>query len=247
MLRGYKEHSENNKNPHCLFKIGGFQRFSLIDYPGKISCIVFTQGCNFRCPYCYNIELVLPERFGETIPEEDILQFLNLRIGKLEGVVITGGEPTIHTGLKDFILKVKKLPFSVKLDTNGSMPEVIEELLKDGLIDYVAMDVKAPPHKYMEVVRAKVDIKAIHKSINLIMSSGVDYEFRTTVVKQQLTKEDIIKIAEIIEGAKRYYLQKFLPGKTLDPTFSNKTTYSDEEFGEILSSIRSKFTECGVR
>ncbi|GBC88919.1 Pyruvate formate-lyase 1-activating enzyme [bacterium HR13] len=247
MMRDYEERSVKGRTPHCLFKIGGFQRFTLIDYPGKVSCIVFTQGCNFRCPYCYNVELVLPEYFGKTIPEEEILSFLEQRVGKLEGVVITGGEPTIHAGLKDFIEKVKKLSFSVKLDTNGSMPEVIEELIKDRLVDYIAMDIKAPPDKYEEVVRAKVNIKAINRSINLIMNSGVDYEFRTTVVKDQLSKDDILKIAEWIKGAKRYYLQKFLPGKTLDPDFSSKTTYSDEEFAEILSFIKDNFSECALR
>ncbi|MGB9874425.1 MAG: anaerobic ribonucleoside-triphosphate reductase activating protein, partial [Hydrogenobacter sp.] len=223
------------------------QKFTLIDYPGKLACIVFTQGCNFRCPYCYNPDLVLPERFKETLGEEEVLSFLEKRVGLLEGVVITGGEPTINVGLKDFIKKVKDLSFLVKLDTNGSMPQVLEELIKEGLVDYIAMDIKAPPEKYADVVGARVNLKDIDRSVRLIMSSGVDYEFRTTVVKDQLSVQDIVSIAEWIRSAKRYYLQKFLPGKTLDPTFTHKNTYSDEELRSILSLIKDNFLECAVR
>ncbi len=194
-----------------MFRIGALQRFTLLDYPGKIACIVFAQGCNFRCPYCYNAKLVLPKYFKESLDAEEVYQFLSSRVGLLEGVVITGGEPTIHDGLEAFVMKLKEMGFSVKLDTNGSKPNVIESLLNKNLLDYIAMDVKAPLEKYQGVVRAKVDVKDIQKSIRLIMESGVDYEFRTTAVKELLSPEDLLEIGKLIKSAKRYYIQKFLP------------------------------------
>ncbi len=244
---GYKEHFQK-EDPYCLFKIGGLQRFTLIDYPGKVACIVFTQGCNFRCPYCYNVELVLPERYGVLIPQEEVFSFLMERIGKLDGVVITGGEPTLQKkGLEGFVERVKALGFSVKLDTNGAFPDVVKSLLDKGLVDYIAMDVKAPLKKYDQVVRAKVDTKRIEESIGLIMDSGVDYEFRTTVVKNQLSRDDLIQIGILVKGAKRYYLQRFIPGKTLDPEFTNKTTYTEREFEDIAKELKKYVKECYVR
>ncbi|MEZ0337931.1 MAG: anaerobic ribonucleoside-triphosphate reductase activating protein [Aquificaceae bacterium] len=234
-------------NPICMFRIGGFQKFTLIDYPAKVACIVFTQGCNFRCRYCYNVELVLPEKYGPLIEVEEVLTFLESRRGMLEGVVITGGEPTIQKGLEKFIERVKALGYSVKLDTNGSKPQVIKELIDKGLVDYIAMDVKAPLYKYEEVCGVKVDTERILESIELIKSSSVDYEFRTTVVREQLTPEDIRAIGELIRGSKRYYLQKFIPGKTLDPEFSSKSTYSKEEFERIKDSIKGYVKEIGIR
>ncbi|MCS6958086.1 MAG: anaerobic ribonucleoside-triphosphate reductase activating protein [Aquificaceae bacterium] len=236
-----------NQHPLCRFKIGGFQKFTLIDFPGKPACIVFTQGCNFRCGYCYNVELVLPERFGDLVPHEKVLDFLRDRVGLLEGVVITGGEPTIQQGIVEFTSLVKEMGYKIKLDTNGSKPDVLEGLIEDGLVDYIAMDVKAPLHKYNEVCGVNVNLNDILRSISAIMSSGIDYEFRTTVVREQLSKEDIILIAEIIKGSKRYYLQRFIPGKTLDPSFSNKSTYSEDEFSSMVQEIRNYFQECGFR
>ncbi|RMH81331.1 MAG: anaerobic ribonucleoside-triphosphate reductase activating protein [Acidobacteria bacterium] len=236
-----------SKHPLCRLKVGGLQSLSLIDYPGKPACVIFTQGCNFRCGYCYNVELVLPEKFGELIPVHEILRFLERRVGLIEGVVITGGEPTIQVGLDSFISEVKKMGYLVKLDTNGSMSKVLKRLIDEGAVDYVAMDIKAPLVKYDEVVGVKVDKPSLLESIRLIMTSGVEYEFRTTVVKEQLSKEDILQIVELIKGAKKYYLQKFIPGKTLDPNFSNRSTYSDEEFKQILSSIKDYFVQCSLR
>lgn len=235
------------EQPLCHFKVGGLQKFTLIDYPGKPACIIFTQGCNFRCGYCYNVELVLPERFEKPIPLKYIIAFLEERVSFLEGVVITGGEPTIQKGLYDFVKTLKDMGYAVKLDTNGSMPHVIEELLKNNLLDYIAMDVKAPVEKYNHVIGVKFDVSKVLESIELIMSSGVDYEFRTTVVKEQLSIEDILSIAELIKNAKRYFLQRFISAKTLDPSFSLKSTYTDEEFNQIIESIKPYFSECGVR
>ncbi len=228
--------------------IGGIQKFSLIDYPGKVSCIVFTQGCNFRCPYCYNRSLVLPEYYGETIPEEDFFSFLSKRRGLLDGVVITGGEPTVHEDLDFFIGKIKGMGFLVKLDTNGSRPEILKRLFEKDLIDYIAMDVKAPIRKYEEVVRVDFYVGNVVRSIHLIMNSGVDYEFRTTVVREQLSEEDILDIGKLIEGAKRYVLQKFIITDTLlDPSFKECTTYSEEELERIAGRLKKYVKEVLVR
>ena len=161
-------------------KIGYVQRFSLIDYPGKICAIVFTQGCNFRCPYCHNPELVIPEQYGECIPEDVFFPFLENRREKLDAVSITGGEPTIQPGIVDFIRSIKELGFLIKVDTNGSFPDVIEELLRLNLLDYIAMDIKAPLRKYRNVTASAVDTRNILASIDLIKNSGIEHEFRTT-------------------------------------------------------------------
>ena len=227
--------------------IGGFQKFSLIDYPGKLCAIIFTQGCNYRCPYCHNPELVKPELFEEPIPEEEIFSFLKSRKGKLEAVEITGGEPTLQKDLLEFVKKIKDMGFLMKLDSNGTHPEIIEEAIKLNLVDYLAMDIKAPLEKYEKVVRANTDIKKIEENIDLIMNSGLNYEFRTTVVKSLLSKEDIIEIGKIIKGAKNYYLQKFVPSKTLDPSFAKAETYSDSEFKDFKKNLENYVDNCLIR
>lgn len=210
--------------------IGSMQRFSLIDYPGKICAIVFTQGCNFRCPYCHNPELVNPEEFGESIAHDEIFSFLKKRMGKIDAVSITGGEPMLQKDLVQFIRKVKNLGYLVKIDTNGSVPEVLEELIGQRLLDWIAMDVKAPLDKYKKITRTSVNTGSIEKSIRLVMNSGIDYEFRTTVVKSLLNEDDIEKIGMLIKGADRYVLQKFVPSKTLNPKFMDKETFAETEF-----------------
>ncbi|RLC89206.1 MAG: anaerobic ribonucleoside-triphosphate reductase activating protein [Chloroflexi bacterium] len=227
--------------------IGGFQKFSLIDYPGKICAIVFTRGCNFRCPYCHNPELVNSELFLSPISEEEIFSFLEERKGKLDAVEITGGEPTLQPDLIEFLGKIKDMGFLVKLDSNGTNPDVIEEVIKNKLVDYLAMDVKAPLEKYKEITYVDVDTHKIRSNIKLIMNSGIDYEFRTTIVKSLLSKEDIIKIGELIKGANLYILQKFVPSKTLNPDFVNETTYSDEEFTEMKNKMEKYVKRCIVR
>lgn len=217
--------------------IGGLQRFSLIDYPGKISAVIFTKGCNFRCPYCHNPELV--EFNKENLIEENfVLSFLRERRGKLDGVVLTGGEPTLQSDIVEFIKEIKSLGFFIKLDTNGSYPKVIEELLNENLLDYIAMDIKADLERYNEVTHSSADIEKIKKSIDIIMKSDIDYEFRTTIVKSQLSKNDILKIGELIRSAKTYVLQGFKPSKTLDPSFLKETSYAKEELEEMASSLR---------
>jgi pyruvate formate lyase activating enzyme len=228
--------------------IGGFQRFSLIDYPGKICAIVFTQGCNFRCPYCHNPELVDPKLFSHPIPEADIFAFLETRRGKLDAVVITGGEPTLQPDLIDFISKTKALNFLVKLDTNGSSPGILRELIELNIVDYLAMDVKAPLERYQEITNSKVDQAKIKASIELIRHSGLDYEFRTTVVKSQLGKNDILAIGKLIRGSKRYIMQKFVPETVLDQKFLDGVmSYTDEDLVCLRDEVKSYVSECVVR
>lgn len=220
-------------------QIGGLQKTSLLDFPEKISAIVFTQGCNFRCGYCHNPELIVMKN-TDNYTTDGVLEFLKTRRGKLDGVVITGGEPCLQNGLIEFIENVKDEGFLVKLDSNGMMPDVLARALP--LVDYVAMDIKAPLAKYPDIVRVKVDTNKIRKSISMIMQSGVDYEFRTTVVKSQLSYSDFEEIGQLIKGAKRYYLQKFVPSKTLDEKMMSETTYSSEEF-EKIKEILAKYVD----
>ncbi|HLA75571.1 MAG TPA: anaerobic ribonucleoside-triphosphate reductase activating protein [Gammaproteobacteria bacterium] len=227
--------------------IGGLQKFSLIDYPDQISAIVFTRGCDFRCGYCYNAELVLPERYASLIPEQEIMEFLKTRRGKLDAVVITGGEPTVQPDLLEFILKVKALGFLVKLDTNGINPRLLEKIIEHKAVDYIAMDIKAPLEKYQKIINVEIDINNIMQSIRLIMHFGIDYEFRTTIVKSQLGKDDIVDIAKLIQGARLYALQKFVPDKVLDVKFLGKTTYSDAEFEDFKNVVRPFVAQCLVR
>lgn len=220
-------------------QIGGLQRTSLLDFPDKISAIIFTQGCNFRCGYCHNPELIVLKN-SDNYTTEGVLEFLNTRRGKLDGIVITGGEPCLQKDLIDFIKKVKAEGFLVKLDSNGTMPDVLE--LAIPFVDYIAMDIKAPLEKYSDIVKVKIDTEKIKRSVSLIMNSGVDYEFRTTVVKSQLSFSDFEKIGQLIQGAKRYYLQKFVPSKTLDEKMMSETTYSTEDF-EKIKEILTKYVE----
>jgi pyruvate formate lyase activating enzyme len=227
--------------------IGGLQKFSLIDYPEKICAIVFTQGCNFRCDYCHNPELSDCKNFREIIPEKDIIDFLEKRKGKLDAVTVTGGEPTLQPDLVDFLRKIKKMGFLVKLDSNGSNPDILKRVIDKKLVDYIAMDVKAPLKKYKDIANFSVDPKRIKKSIEIIKKSGVDYEFRTTIVKSQISMDDFFEIGELVKGAKLYVLQKFIPTKLLNPEFINENSYSDEEFKEIKKIMESFVKKCTLR
>jgi pyruvate formate lyase activating enzyme len=228
-------------------KIGGFQKVSLIDYPGRISAVVFTQGCNFRCPFCHNPELVDPERFEDLIPEAEILSFLQRRRGRLDAVVITGGEPTMQPELVPFIIRLRAMGFQVKLDTNGALPDPIGEMLDRKLLDYVAMDLKAPLERYGEVTKTMTDQQRIQRSISLIMGSGVDYEFRTTAVKSLLSPADIELIGRLIPGAKRFVLQKFVPTKTLDRNYLGESSYTDGELKAIVEKLGSMVEKAAQR
>lgn len=227
--------------------ICGFQKFSLLDYPGKISAIIFTGGCNFRCPYCHNPELVHLKNFKEVISEKDFFDFLKSRQGQLDAVVITGGEPTLQKDLADFIKKIKKLGFLVKLDTNGSRPEMLEKIFRQNLADYVAMDVKAPFEKYKNIAGSAVNTGDIKKSIKLIINWNKEYEFRTTIVKSLLSADDILQIGKEIMGAKKYVLQKFIASKTLDPKYLSATAYSDAEFKKMRKAAKKYVKKCEIR
>jgi pyruvate formate lyase activating enzyme len=221
-------------------KIGGLQKFSLIDYPGRISAIVFTQGCNFRCPYCHNPELVDPAQYGPILSEEEVISFLEKRRGKLDAVTLTGGEPTLQPDLDRFLEVIKGMGYLTKIDTNGSNPDVLESLIHGRLVDYLAMDVKGPLQKYGQIAGTKVQTQKIRKSIALITASGIEHEFRTTVVRSQIVNEDLIAIAGLLKKGQLHVLQTFVPVKTLCPEFLAETSYSPEEFSAVQKYLTGK-------
>jgi len=230
-------------------EIGGLQKVTLIDYPGRIAATVFLCGCNFKCPWCYSSELVLPEKIKKQpkISEREFFKYLKDRKKLLDGLVLCGGEPTINKKLPSFIKKIKKMGFLIKLDTNGSDPKILKKLIDEKLIDYVAMDLKGPKERYSEFSGRKVDVKKIQKSIDILKENKVDYEFRSTIVPSLHTKEDVIEMAKWIRGAKRYYLQNFRPEKTIDPKFEKIKTYPQEYLLEIQKAISPFFEVCQVR
>ena len=191
--------------------ICGFEKFSLVDYDNYVTCTVFTKGCNFVCPFCHNSSLVIADKFAENIPEDVVFSYLTKRKGMVDAVCITGGEPTLQPDLKDFIKKIKAMGFRVKLDSNGTKPELLAELINENLVDYIAMDIKNSVEKYAQTVGlTSLDLNPIMKSIDILKNSKIDYEFRTTLIKEYHTKQDIEKIAELIKGAKNYAFQKFV-------------------------------------
>ena len=225
-------------------RIGGFQKLSLLDYPGKLSAIIFTLGCNFRCPFCYVPHLVLPEMMKKIkeIPVEYVLAYLKKRKRFLDAVVVSGGEATMHSDLPDLLKQIKSMGYLVALETNGSNNRMLRQLISDGLVDYVEMDLKAPLefNKYNKAVGGvltKEAFKNIRESVEMLLTSSIDYEFRTTLVKELHTKEDILEICRSIEGAKRYYLQNFrrtglyVGGEELTP-------FNEKEIKEILEAGR---------
>lgn len=192
------------------FRIFGFQKLTLLDYPGKMACTLFAGGCNFKCPFCHNSDLVfLPENMVE-IDQEDILNFLEKRKNILEGVCVTGGEPLLQNGLRDFLRKIKDMGYLVKLDTNGSFPDQLKDLVEEGLVDYVAVDIKNAPKKYNKTIGLEgYRLDSIKSTVQYLLEDHVDYEFRTTIIKEFHTENDMKLIGEWIKGAKRYYLQNF--------------------------------------
>jgi len=189
-------------------KIGGLQKFSLLDYPGELSAIIFTQGCNFRCPYCHNPELVDPVRYSPLLDTEWVLRFLYKRHKKLSAVVITGGEPTLQEDLIPFLKLIKATRYKIKLDTNGSHPDVLQEIGNLGLVDYWAMDIKAPIKLYKVITRADLESGIIEKSMDIIRQSGIDYEFRTTYFDLLLTSSDLASMQELLKPGDRFIIQQ---------------------------------------
>jgi len=232
--------------------IAGLQKTTLIDYSGKIACVVFLAVCNFRCPWCYSSELVLPVKIAKQprISEQEFFDFLRQRQGKLEGVVICGGEPTVHKELPRFIEKIKQLGYFVKLDTNGSNPQMLKDLAQARLIDYVAMDIKAAPANkiYSSILGEGVKFTDIQESVEFLKKSNIDFEFRTTAVPGIHLKEDFVEIAEWIGGKNvKYYLQNFRAEKTIDPEFEKTRPFEKKFLVEIAKEISPHFKECKAR
>ncbi|MFP4402790.1 MAG: anaerobic ribonucleoside-triphosphate reductase activating protein [Nanoarchaeota archaeon] len=231
-----------------MLPIKGIQKTSLIDYPPYTSCVIFIGGCNFRCGYCHNFNLVLKYKEIKTIDEKEIIDYLISKKKWIDAVVITGGEPTLYPELIDFFREIKKLNLKIKLDTNGSNPKLLWDMLDEKLIDYIAMDIKGPMNSYEKITITTVDIEKIKKSISLIKNSNIDYEFRTTVIPKLLTKEDLITISKELKGAKRYVMQQFCnKGSVLDLSFMNEKIYTKKELEEIEELIRPNFDEIIIR
>ena len=229
-----------------MVEIKGIEKFSSRDFPGHISSTVFLGGCTFRCPYCHNADLVLRPESIQTMPVDIFLSYLDGRKGWLEAVCLSGGEPLLHEDIEDIIRVVRERGLLVKLDTNGSFPERLEGLLTAGLLDWVAMDVKAPLERYREVTRSNVDVESIVRSADVLRNSGVRYTFRTTVVPGLVGKEDVVKIGEWLNGAANYFIQQFVPQTTIDPAFLEVKPFSRSELEDIVAAARPYFRDVRI-
>ena len=218
--------------------ISGLQKMTLLDYPGFVACTVFTAGCNFRCPFCHNASLALPERRAERIPTDEVLAFLGKRAGLLDGMVLSGGEPLLQEDAEDFLKEVRSLGYRIKLDTNGSFPEKLEALAEQGLLDYVAMDSKAAPALYGQAAGLHgADFDAVGRSIRFLLKGSVPYEFRTTVVRGLHTEENLLELADYIRGADAYYLQQYRDsGDILRP--EGLSAFSDDEMRALEERLK---------
>ena len=231
--------------------IRGLQKLTLLDYPGKVACTVFTDGCNFACPFCHNASLVHrpdtpPNHAAPAISQAEVLAFLAKRKGILDGVCITGGEPLLQAGLGAFLQEVKAMGFAVKLDTNGSLPTRLKELVGAGLVDYVAMDIKNSPERYAETIGRRIyDLSAVRESVDFLRSLPDRYEFRTTVVSEFHTEADIAAIADWLAGSERYFLQSFRDsGDILSPGLH---AHTPETLHTFLSVVRAKIPNASLR
>lgn len=226
--------------------IQGLQKLTLLDYPGKVACTIFTAGCNFCCPFCHNASLVTHIDTENDIPVEEVLAFLKKRQGFLEGVCVSGGEPLLQPDIEAFIKKIKALGYEVKLDTNGSNVELLKKLAEQKLIDYVAMDIKNTPEKYGETIGiADYQLDLVMQSVEFLKSDVVEYEFRTTVVRQFHKREDFAKIGQWLKGAKRYYLQSFVDsGDVIAPGMS---AYTKEILTQALESVKEYIPDAELR
>jgi len=219
-------------------RIGGLQKLTLVDFPGKVAATVFVQGCNFRCCFCHNAPLVLPQLFQEPLSPDEVFNYLNTRRGKLGGVVISGGEPTLQQDLADFIVRVKEMGFAVKLDTNGSRPDVLRSLIGSNLLDYIAMDIKTSLPKYVKLAGLDCDPTKIKESIDIIIKSGIPYQFRTTLIKEFCSADDLSDIRFLIGKANHYVLQPFVSsGKMVNPQLDYQDQYTDEQ----VQALKAKY------
>jgi len=231
-----------------MVQIGGMQKVSMIDYPGRLSAVIFLNGCNFHCPYCHNPELASGAAM-ELIAEEEVLSYLGARRDFLDGIVISGGEPTLQPALPDFCRRLKACGYAVKLDTNGSFPKMLQALIRDGLIDFIAMDVKTDPDHYAPALCALDPAADIKASIELIMRSGLPHEFRTTCFRPLVSARTMERIATFIKGAKAYAIQKFYAKKTLDPDAGSKRDhfFDDNELWHLKAIADPMIEYCFVR
>lgn len=231
-----------------MLNIAGFEKISLIDYPGKLSAIVFTYGCNLRCEYCHNPELVVePLKEELLLDEEKILKYLESRSGKLDAVVITGGEPLLYyQDLRSFIRKIKKLGYLVKLDTNGLLPNRLQSFIKSALIDYISMDIKYSADGYEQYTGSDT-LKKIKQSIKLIMGSGLEHEFRTTYVKGIHNTDSSKGIGELINGANLYFIQNFRPGKTINSSLSAQNSFTEKELRKLKKNVKPYVKNVEIR
>ncbi|NYZ75611.1 anaerobic ribonucleoside-triphosphate reductase activating protein [Candidatus Micrarchaeota archaeon] len=228
-------------------EFGGIQKTSLIDYPAKIAVVLFTKGCNYACSYCHNPHLAAPDEKTPTVTEEEALEALRKRRKYADALVVTGGEPTLQKDLPAFLRKARGLGYLIKLDTNGSNPLFLSQLLKEGLLDYVALDLKAAPEDYPLLTKSKTDAESVRKSAEAIKKSGVDYEFRTTVVPGLHEARKIKSMSEWVDGGKRLFLQRFRPGYCLDPKWNNKNEPTDAEMKAALEAAKPFFKEAKIR
>lgn len=227
-------------------RILGFQKTTLLDYPHKLASTIFLGGCNFRCPFCHNALLVTEQTQVPQLSEDNILNYLQKRVGILEGVCITGGEPTLSPGVVSLIKKIKSLGYSIKLDTNGTNPDLIAQLIQDRTIDYIAMDIKNAPDKYSLTAGANVCLPDIQKTIDLLLHGSLPYEFRTTVVRELHTREDFIRIGQWIHGASQYYLQNFIASDHLICP-NQFTSYEKAELNEFCELLRPQVSKVALR
>jgi len=225
--------------------IAAIRPLSFIDYPRKLSAVIFFQGCNFKCSYCHNFWLL--NKNNKLLPIEEFYSFLEKRIAKLDGVVLSGGEPTIWNNLVTIAKEIKSMGFSIKLDTNGYNPKIISKLLELNLLDYIAMDIKGPLKKYSEITNKKINTNIIKQSIEIITQSKIEYEFRTTLIRSLLSKNDIIECGNLINGAKKYCLQKFNPDTILDKKLKKGKPYSCNDFKDIKEKLSSFVKQCEIR
>ncbi len=229
-------------------RILGLQKTCMVDFPPYLSCTVFISGCNFRCGFCHNADLVNDSKDLQEISEEEIFEFLEKRKNVLDGVCITGGEPTLYSNLKGFIKKIKEIGYKVKLDTNGTDPKLLKELIDGKLLDFIAMDIKSSKEKYNLSSGVKVDMDKLQESIDLIRNSGLDYEFRSTIHPKIIDSEDIVKIGEWLKGSKKYSLQQFVVlEKTLDQEFMSSPHYDVKELEEFKKLLEPYFDSVELR
>jgi pyruvate formate lyase activating enzyme len=230
-----------------MLPVKGFQKMSMVDYPGKLCSVVFVANCNFRCPYCQNPDLILNYRNLPSIPERKVLEYLKKRRKWVDGVCITGGEPCLHEDLAGFIRKLKSMRFLVKLDTNGSNPEILGDLIRNRFLDYIAMDIKAPLKRYSEVAGVKVNVLNVRKSAALVMKSGIDYEFRTTVLPRLFGEDDMVSIGRWLKGARLYCIHQFRSLVTLDKAYQKEKAYPEEKLWEFARIAGPYFDRVEVR